>query len=71
MVKCSFCGGEVALGGGKLYAKKDGTAFFFCSTKCEKNLVKLGRKPTKTKWTEAHKKKKEGTMAAKAKKEVM
>lgn len=68
MVKCSFCGDNLPIGGGKLYAKKDGTSFYFCSTKCEKNLVKLGRKPTKTKWTEAHKKMKDALATAKDKK---
>ncbi len=68
MVKCSFCGSDLPIGGGKVYAKKDGTAFYFCSTKCEKNLNKLRRKPTKTKWTEAHKKMKDALVAAKDKK---
>lgn len=56
MVKCSFCGDDLPLGGGKLYAKKDGTAYYLCSNKCEKNMIKLGRKPAKTKWTIAHNK---------------
>jgi len=68
MVKCSFCGDELKVGGGKLYAKKDGTTFYFCSTKCEKNLLKLNRKPVKVKWTEAHRKLKEATISAKGKK---
>lgn len=54
MVKCGFCGEDLPLGGGKLYAKKEGAVFYFCSGKCEKNQIKLGRKPAKTDWTEEH-----------------
>jgi large subunit ribosomal protein L24e len=67
MVKCSFCGDEIKLGGGKMYIKKDGTVFYFCSNKCEKNLIELGRKPVETKWTEAHHKLKETMLSAKGK----
>jgi large subunit ribosomal protein L24e len=65
MVKCNFCGIELPLGGGKIYAKKDGTAYHFCSSKCEKNLIELKRKPVKTKWTAAHNKLKNTLKAAK------
>lgn len=51
MVKCSFCSSEIPQGTGKMYVKKDGTLFYFCSRKCDKNLLKLGRSRTKTKWT--------------------
>ena len=30
--------------------KKDGSIYFFCSSKCEKNMIKLGRVPRKVKW---------------------
>ncbi|MDD3083857.1 MAG: 50S ribosomal protein L24e [Candidatus ainarchaeum sp.] len=56
MVKCSFCGKEIREGTGKLYAKKDGSISYFCSNKCEKNLIFLKRKPIKTKWTNAYNK---------------
>ena len=26
-----------------MYVKKDGTIYLFCSSKCEKNRIKLGR----------------------------
>ena len=52
MAKCDFCGTEIMPGTGKLYVKKDGKKFYFCSTKCEKNMLKLGRKPLNTPWTE-------------------
>ncbi len=48
---CSFCGKAVLRGTGKIFVKKDGTIFNFCSMKCEKNLFKLNRKPSQTKWT--------------------
>jgi large subunit ribosomal protein L24e len=67
MVKCSFCGQDLPLGGGKLYAKKEGTVFHFCSSKCEKNQIQLGRKPVKTRWTESYNKLKKTLLTAKEK----
>ena len=52
MVDCSFCGNALAAGTGKLYVKKDGTSFYFCTGKCEKNLIKLKRKPRRVRWTQ-------------------
>jgi large subunit ribosomal protein L24e len=49
-VKCSFCGKEIEKGTGKMYVKKDGSVLYFCSGKCEKNMVNLRRKPRKFKW---------------------
>ncbi len=63
MAECSFCGKKLKLGTGFLYVKKDGTALFFCSRKCEKNLLKLKRKPIATKWTKAYIKAKEASKA--------
>jgi len=51
MAVCSFCGETLKRGTGKMFVKKDGKIFYFCSTKCEKNLLKLKRKPITTKWT--------------------
>jgi len=34
-------------GTGKLYARKDGTVFYFCSSKCQGNL-NLGRLPERS-----------------------
>ena len=65
MVKCSFCGKELPAGGGKLYAKKDGTTYHFCSNKCEKNLIVLKRKPVKIKWTAAYNKLKQTLLSSK------
>lgn len=65
MVKCSFCGDDLPIGGGKLYAKKDGTTYHFCTNKCEKNMIVLKRKPVKTKWTNAYNKLKKTLLLAK------
>ncbi|MDO8624969.1 MAG: 50S ribosomal protein L24e [Candidatus Diapherotrites archaeon] len=54
MVKCSFCGALIPKGTGKMFVKKDGVVFFFCSNKCEENMLQLGRTPQKTKWTALH-----------------
>ncbi len=52
MKKCTFCGGQIEPGTGKMLVKKDGTIQYFCSTKCENNS-KLGRIPRLTRWTGA------------------
>ncbi|NTV23309.1 MAG: 50S ribosomal protein L24e [Nanoarchaeota archaeon] len=55
MVKCSFCGITIHKGTGKMYIKKDAKVFYFCANKCEKNMLKLGRKPRTTEWTVEYK----------------
>jgi len=50
---CSFCGNDVEPGTGKMFVRRDGTVFFFCSSKCEKNLLDLGRVPRTVRWTRA------------------
>jgi len=50
---CSFCGNEIEPGTGKMFIRKDGTVFLFCSHKCQANLLKLGRVPRWTPWTQA------------------
>jgi len=52
--KCSFCGTEIPYGTGMLFVKNDGTMLWFCSSKCRKNYLKLGRNPAKLKWTKAY-----------------
>ncbi|MBI2148289.1 50S ribosomal protein L24e [Candidatus Woesearchaeota archaeon] len=56
MVKCSFCGHNIEQGTGKMLAKNDGSIFYYCSNKCEKNQIKLGRIPRNIKWTEEFRK---------------
>jgi large subunit ribosomal protein L24e len=50
-MKCSFCGENMLRGRGILYAKRDGDILSFCSKKCEINMLDLGRKPQKVRWT--------------------
>ncbi|HLC50882.1 MAG TPA: 50S ribosomal protein L24e [archaeon] len=50
MALCSFCSSQIEQGTGKMFVKNDGTIFWFCSKKCEKNLLKLGRQSKKFKW---------------------
>lgn len=51
MSECSFCGYNIEKGTGKIFVLKSGKVFNFCSTKCEKNLMKLKRVPRLIKWT--------------------
>ena len=51
MSKCSFCSVQIESGTGKMYVENTGKIFWFCSTKCQKNLKKLGRDPRNFKWT--------------------
>lgn len=60
MVKCTFCGKNIERGTGKIYVKTDGKIFYFCSNKCEKNMIQLGRKARTTKWTNEFHKIKQG-----------
>jgi len=57
-MKCNFCSKEFPEGKGILFVKRDGTAYHFCSGKCETNMLKLKRKPSKTKWVTKSKDKK-------------
>jgi len=56
MANCSFCDGPIARGTGMMYVKKDGTIYNFCSSKCKKNNLGLGREGRRQKWTPAAKK---------------
>jgi len=50
-MKCTFCQKKIEPGTGKMYVKSDGKIFYFCRMKCEKNMIKLRRKPRFTRWT--------------------
>jgi len=52
MPKCSFCGNDLEKGTGLLFVFKSGKTAHFCSKKCEKNMLKLGRKARNVKWTQ-------------------
>lgn len=51
MVKCVFCAKEIKKGTGTLYVFKTGKSSWFCSMKCQKNQMKLKRKPLHTRWS--------------------
>lgn len=53
---CSFCGTDIEPGTGKMYIKKDGTRYLFCSNKCQKNMVAMKRVNRNVKWTAAFEK---------------
>ncbi|ADN36854.1 Ribosomal protein L24E [Methanolacinia petrolearia DSM 11571] len=52
---CTFCGEKIEPGTGKMFVRKDGTVFYFCSSKCQSNY-RLGRVPRRVEWTEAGRK---------------
>jgi len=39
-----------------MFVRKDGSVLNFCTMKCEKNMLKLGRIPRYMKWTKAYEK---------------
>ena len=47
---CSFCSNPVAPGTGFTFFYKDGTALYFCSSKCRRNMAH-GREGRLMKWT--------------------
>lgn len=50
-MKCTFCGNKIPDATGKIVVEKTGKLLYFCSSKCEKNQLKLKRKALKTRWT--------------------
>ncbi len=52
--ECSFCGDPVEPGTGKQFIKNTGRVYHFCSNKCKKNMMELGRKARNTRWTQRH-----------------
>jgi large subunit ribosomal protein L24e len=59
---CTFCGDEIEPGTGRMYIKKDGVIFHFCTSKCFKNLVILRRVPRRTTWTRYYEREKQVRM---------
>ncbi|MBW3010867.1 50S ribosomal protein L24e [Candidatus Woesearchaeota archaeon] len=57
MANCTFCGKSMKHTG-KMYVQKSGKIMYFCTMKCEKNMLKLKRKPLETKWVTKKKKEK-------------
>lgn len=68
MVNCTFCGKSIPKGTGKMYVYKSGKISYYCSMKCEKNTLKLRRKPAKFKWTTSFEKGKRVKKTRKSKK---
>lgn len=56
---CTFCGVEIEPGTGRMYVRKDGVTYNFCSSKCFKNLVQLGRVPRRVTWTRYYEREKQ------------
>lgn len=56
MVNCSFCSKDILKGTGVMYSKRDGTLFYFCSSKCKHNQLDLGREGRRQKWTTTYRK---------------
>ncbi|MEE8132367.1 MAG: 50S ribosomal protein L24e [Nitrososphaerales archaeon] len=48
---CSFCDRQVKSGTGTMLVRNDASILYFCSNKCRKNILKLGRDARKFKWT--------------------
>lgn len=59
---CTFCGVEIEPGTGRMYVRKDGVTYNFCSSKCFKNLVELGRVPRRVTWTRHYEREKQVRM---------
>ncbi len=55
MPKCSFCKKNLVPGTGKMFITNTGKIYYFCSSKCEKNMLKLRRDPRKLKWARGKK----------------
>jgi len=59
---CNFCGQDIEPGTGKLFIKRDGTVYSFCSNKCKKNQIDLRRVPRRTRWTKRYAELKESSL---------
>ncbi|MAG47440.1 50S ribosomal protein L24e [archaeon] len=53
MANCNFCGNVINFGEGLTLIKNDGRILRFDKKKCEKNLLKLARKPRRVKWSKS------------------
>ena len=58
-MECSFCGREIRKGLESNYVTSKGKIHSFCSSKCEKNQLKLKRNKRNVKWTKEYRKEKE------------
>jgi large subunit ribosomal protein L24e len=53
-LSCSFCGKSIEPGTGLMFVRNDNQRFYFCSHKCESNMLKLRRRARRVKWTESY-----------------
>ncbi|MAF37064.1 50S ribosomal protein L24e [archaeon] len=51
MVNCICCDKNIPIGTGTTLIQNTGKQLHFCSSKCQKNMTKLKRKPRKLKWS--------------------
>lgn len=56
MANCSFCNKALEKGTSKMFVYASGKILYFCSTKCEKNMLGLKRKSRALKWASTEKK---------------
>lgn len=49
--ECSFCGERIEPGTGKMFVKRDGTIYRYCSNKCQKSHMDLDRVPREVRWS--------------------
>jgi len=63
---CSFCGESIEPGTGRLFVRRDGVTYSFCSNKCFKNMMVLKRVPRDTRWTAQYRRDKDIRLAAEA-----
>lgn len=61
-MECSFCGRDIRKGLDSIYVTSKGRMHHFCSSKCEKNMLKLKRNVRKVKWTKAYRREKEARL---------
>jgi large subunit ribosomal protein L24e len=47
---CSYCGRPIEPGTGIMFVTRRGEVYWFCSSKCYKNFLKLRRNPNKLGW---------------------
>ena len=59
---CTFCGHEIEPGTGRMYVRRDGVVYQFCTSKCYKNMIELKRVPRRTTWTTWHAREKQTRM---------
>jgi len=55
MAKCVFCEKKMVPGTGTLLIKNDAKLLHFCSSKCERNMLKLKRKASNLRWARPEK----------------